>query len=144
MPNFQINFKDITSGFEYDKKELKKIAKMILSDAKIQSVVLNIVFVDDEFIIKMNKEYLKVDSATDVISFVLENDQEKGALEGEVYADLEQIQRQARQYKTGWINELFRVVIHGILHVVGYDDQSPPEQMAMTEKENHYLLLAKL
>ncbi len=144
MPNFQINFKDITSGFEYDKKELKKIAKMILSDAKIQSVMLNIVFVDDEFIIKMNKEYLKVDSATDVISFVLENDQEKGALEGEVYADLEQIQRQARQYKTGWINELFRVVIHGILHVVGYDDQSPPEQMAMTEKENHYLLLAKL
>jgi len=142
MPNFQINVEAITRGFQYDKIKIRKIAKTILSDSNVTTASLNIILVNDSFMKKMNVEYLHRNTTTDVLSFVLEQDEKKKSLEGEIYANLEQIDRQSRAYKTTWSEELLRVVIHGILHLVGSDDQSPPEKKEMTEKENYYLIIA--
>ena len=141
MPSYQINLESTLIGFQVDEDRVLRIAELILSNEKITNALLNIVFVDDTLITNLNREYLKKDTTTDVMSFILEKDFEKGTLEGEVYANLEQIQRQAQDYKVSWQNELFRVVIHGVLHLVGYDDQTPEDKKQMTDKEDHYLFL---
>ena len=84
----------------------------------------------------MNKK-----TTTDVISFVLERDDKVMSLEGEVYANLAQIKRQAIEYEVSFKNELFRIVIHGILHLIGYDDQQISEKEEMTKQENYFLSL---
>ena len=104
---------------------------------------MNIVFVDDSFITNLNRDYIHKNSTTDVISFVLEEDSEKKNLEGEVYVNPEQAKRQAQEYDVSWQNELFRVIIHGVLHLVGYDDQNSLDKKDMTKKENYYLILMK-
>jgi len=141
MPSYQINFESKLTAFQFDESIIRRIAELILLNEKITEALVNIVFVDDEFIINLNKEFLHKETTTDVISFTLEKNSEKGFLEGEVYANLEQVRRQAQDYDVSWQNELLRIVIHGVLHLTGYDDQSVEEKKQMTEKEDFYLSL---
>ena len=142
MFSYQINLECTLNDFLFDEDRINKIVKLILAKENVNQALVNIVLVGDKLIIALNKEYLKKDTTTDVISFILENDSKKGGLEGEVYANLEQIQRQAKDYNVTWQNELFRVIIHGVLHLVGYDDQTLEDKNQMTDKEDHYLFLS--
>ena len=142
MFSYQINLECTLNDFLFDEDRINKIVKLILAKENVNQALVNIVLVGDKLIIALNKEYLKKDTTTDVISFILENDSKKGGLEGEVYANLEQIQRQAKDYNVTWQNELFRVIIHGVLHLVGYDDQTLEDKKQMTDKEDHYLFLS--
>ena len=73
----------------------------------------------------------------------MENDSGNENIEGEVYANLEQVERQAIEYKVASHDELNRVIIHGVLHLVGYNDQTPDQRIEMTKKEDYYLSLIK-
>lgn len=141
MSSYQINLECALNDFLFDEDRISKIVKLILAKENINQALVNIVVVGDKLITALNKEYLKKDTTTDVISFVLENNSENGSLEGEVYANLEQIQRQAKDYNVTWQNELFRVIIHGVLHLVGHNDQTLEDKKQMTEKENYYLFI---
>jgi len=120
-----------------DKRFLKKTVRRILEDAGIESAEISIAVVDDPTIAKVHAEFLDDDSPTDVISFVLGSS--PGRLEGEVVASADTAIARAPQY--GWLpeEELLLYVIHGVLHLVGYDDTTPQKRKSMRRMERHYL-----
>lgn len=94
------------------------------------------IFCTDDYIVRINKKFLSHNYATDIITFSEEND---GALSAEIYIAVDVVRRNAQAYSCPFYHELLRVIFHGILHGVGYDDHSDTEQAVMREKENHYI-----
>ena len=139
--NYKINIESVVSNYYIKKHQIRKIVIRILSEQKIKQAIINIVIVHDNLIKKLNKRFLKTNSTTDVLSFELENYSEIGILEGEIYANIEQIKRQAKEYNVKITNELNRIIVHGMLHLIGYDDSCDREKEIMIEKENYYLSL---
>ena len=94
------------------------------------------IFCDDEYLHKLNIEYLNHDTLTDVISF----DYNIGKIiNGEIYISVERVAENAIDFKTDFENELHRVMIHGVLHFCGYKDKSDTEERIMRQKEEECL-----
>ena len=134
-----INVENICPIFKLKTRQIKALGERLLFEEGVLKAEINIVFVDDNYIIKLNQEYLSKDTTTDVLSFIL-TDESDEQLEGEVYANIEQIIRQAEDYHVSSDVELCRVVIHGLLHLIGFNDQSDDDKKVMTEKEDYYLI----
>ena len=103
---------------------------------------ISIIMVDDQFITELNQTYFQKNCATDVISFNLNNDEfpgEKGSAWGEIYISVERAREQASEYHVTYQEEIARLVIHGILHLLGFNDQKVRDRDRMTRKENDYL-----
>lgn len=96
------------------------------------------VFSDDEFLHKINKEYLRHNTYTDIITFDLsEND----SLDGEIYISLDRVKENAQNFNVKFTDEIHRVMVHGILHLLGYNDKTPSQKRKMKAKEDFYLSL---
>ncbi len=94
------------------------------------------IFCDDEYLNKINLEFLNHDTLTDIISF----DNRIGKqINGEIYISVERVRENAKIYKTNFKDELHRVMIHGILHFCGYNDKSDAETKSMRNKEEEVL-----
>jgi len=140
MSYYKINIESIDPEIKINKRKIKFLAKTVLIREGVSQAEVNIILVDDNYIIKLNREFLNKNATTDVISFNLE-DEPDAQLEGEIYANLEQIKRQSNDYQFTFRNELYRVIIHGLIHLVGFDDQTIEEKKIMTEKEDYYLTI---
>ena len=110
---------------------------------------LNYIFCSDPYLLKINKQYLGHDYFTDIITFDYSEDYEeigKGdRIYGDIYISIDTVRHNAEQYGEGFDRELHRVIAHGLLHLIGYDDVTPELQKEMTAQENASLdLLAKL
>jgi rRNA maturation RNase YbeY len=101
---------------------------------------LAIVFTHSRAIRKMNREFLKHDYVTDVIAFPLGED---GGVEGEIYINLDAARKQAREYGVTYTQESQRLLIHGALHLLGYDDTTIRKKKKMSEREDRYVELMK-
>ena len=110
----------------------------VLRGEECRSADINVIFTNDRTMLGLNTKYLNHPYQTDVISFPLE-EKGPGTVEGEVYVNIEQARRQARIYIVTKKNELSRLVIHGVLHLLGYEDSTKHRKNKMTAKENHYL-----
>ncbi len=97
---------------------------------------ISAIYCGDRFITRMNSSYLNHNYPTDTISFRLNEGRD---LEGEFYISLHTVKRNARHFEVNFLEELFRVTIHSVLHLIGYDDQTPEEKQVMTRKEDEYL-----
>lgn len=137
--NYKINVENTFHEIYIKKDKIVDIIKIVLCEENISEAKINIILVDDNYIINLNKEFLNRDATTDVLSFNLEEDPKNQLLEGEVYANLQQIERQANDYNVSFQNELFRVLIHGLLHLVRFNDRTSEQRKIMTEKEDYYL-----
>ena len=94
------------------------------------------VFVSDEIILDLNKKYLKHDYCTDIITF----DSSSGDnISGEMYISIDTVKANATDYSTDFHNELLRVMVHGVLHLCGYSDDTLDEQQNMRAAEDRYL-----
>ena len=94
------------------------------------------IFCDDEYLHKLNVDFLNHDTLTDVISF----DYSEGSIiSGDIYISIERVRENAVDFKTGFKDELRRVMVHGILHYCGYKDKSAEDVILMREKEDYYL-----
>ncbi|MFZ4543620.1 MAG: rRNA maturation RNase YbeY [Saprospiraceae bacterium] len=93
------------------------------------------IFCNDEYLHKINVEYLEHDDYTDVITFPYSEDR----IEGEIYISVDRVKDNAVLLGIPFENELHRVMIHGMLHLCGYTDKTPEDKSAMTAKENFYL-----
>jgi len=101
---------------------------------------LNYIFCDDAYLHKLNVEFLNHDTLTDIISF----DNTMGKLvSGDIFISIERVKENASVFNTSFENELSRVIIHGVLHYLGYKDKTEDDQKLMTTKENESLLLLK-
>ena len=138
MSSYKISVENIYPAIRIVKKWIKTLAETVLCYEGVSKADITIILVDDQYITRLNQQFFKKDDTTDVISFNLADDA-SNQLEGEVYANIEQIKRQAKIYQVLFQNELHRILIHGILHLVGYNDQTAREKKIMTEKEDNYL-----
>ena len=116
-------------------KKTEQIVKNILADYNINNSLVNLIYVDDENIHAINKEYLDHDYPTDVITFVLDEDEK----EAEIIIGVDTAIENAKQYKVTQESELLRLAAHGTLHLLGLDDHTDEERKNMHELENKYL-----
>ncbi len=127
-------FEDINE-FDFDNKIFNKIENLISNENKTDGE-LSFIFCSDDYLLDMNKKYLNHDFYTDVITFdYCEND----IVSGDVFISVDRIKENAQTYKSSFEKELQRVMIHGVLHLVGYKDKTDTEQKQMRERENFYL-----
>lgn len=96
---------------------------------------ISYVFCDDEFLLKLNIEFLDHDTLTDIISFDYTIGKQ---IHGEIYISVERVQENAKDFGVDFQSELRRVMVHGILHYCGYKDKSKADQATMRVKENYY------
>ena len=131
-----INF-NYETEFKLDSEEQisKWITDTITSEAyKLEAI--NYVFCDDEYLHKLNLEFLKHDTLTDIISF----DYSVGKIiQGDIFISIERVTDNAKDFGVSFEEEVKRVIIHGVLHYCGYKDKTDADANVMREKENHYL-----
>jgi rRNA maturation RNase YbeY len=100
---------------------------------------LNYVFCSDAYLLEMNQSYLNHDTLTDIITF--DNSETDENVLGDIFISIDRIKENAKNFGVTEADELHRVMIHGLLHLLGYGDKSKAEKEKMTEKENQYLAL---
>ena len=137
---------EITNRQKIKRVNLKTLSELLEKAAgllSISSKTISLILVDNAFITNLNKRYLKKTTPTDVIAFDY-SEQEK-VVSGEIYISYQRIKDNAENYNQKIVNEIHRVVIHGVLHLVGYDDITKNQKEIMTQKEDYYLsLLSKI
>ena len=100
---------------------------------------LNYIFCDDNYLLEINKQYLDHDYFTDIITF--DNSEEDNVIEGDIYISVDRVRENAATFHADFETEMRRVLIHGLLHLMGYDDTDEKLKAAMRAKEDQYLLL---
>ncbi|HUH34173.1 MAG TPA: rRNA maturation RNase YbeY [Daejeonella sp.] len=100
---------------------------------------LNFIFASDEYLLKINRDYLKHDTYTDIITF--DNSEEEKRITGDIFISIERVIENSSKFKVDQTDELHRVMIHGTLHLLGYPDKGKEAKAVMTGKEDHYLSL---
>ena len=118
---------------------LKKAIRLVLEDAGVTAGEISIAIVGDERMQELNRTYLQHDYPTDVLSFVLARNEAKRTLDGEIIVSAEYAEREAPRYHWTIDDELLLYVIHGSLHLVGYDDTTTKARRSMREAEAKYL-----
>lgn len=133
------------SGFSlpFSKQKLLDILETIETSETIRFKQIELVYVDEENILKINKTHLNRDYVTDIISFRYdeENDQ---AIEGTLFCCAPRIQEQSTEFGTDTQSEFLRVFVHGLLHLAGYDDQTEKQKLQMRDLEDKYLFSGEL
>jgi probable rRNA maturation factor len=137
-PVFHISITNVQTVHPIDNDRLEAIVRAILEGERVQSAKLSVAIVDDGTIHRLNREYLQHDAPTDVLSFVLEENDK--ALDGEVVVSVDTAAATAARFGWTTADELLLYVVHGTLHLLGYDDQSPAALREMRQRERHYLL----
>lgn len=124
----------VFKGKQFNNKWLRMVA-----ESEIKRIGdISIIFCSDNYILDVNMKYLQHDYFTDIITF---DYCEKDILSGDLFISIDTVRDNAEFYKTEFNDELNRVIVHGLLHLIGYDDHTPEEQKIMREKENYYLEL---
>jgi len=122
-------------------KNIKKIKSWIEKSIALERGIvgdLNYIFCSDTYLHKINLEYLKHDTLTDIITF---DYSEKKQISGDIFISIDRIKENAPKFNQSTDIELNRVLIHGVLHLLGYKDKTPKEKETMRAKEDFYLTL---
>ena len=128
-----------TDKYKFDNNLINTLITSTINSEGRKINSINLILTDDEFLRKMKKKYFKQDVYTDVISFNLEGPNEN--IEGEIYISMDRIIENAKLLKSSIDMELKRIMIHGILHLIGYKDQTNSQKENMTKLENKYLAM---
>ena len=116
--------------------EIARWISKIINDEKREEGDISYIFCDDQYLHKLNLEFLNHDLLTDIISF----DNSLGKqINGEIFISIERVKENANIYKTNFEDELHRVIIHGILHYCGFNDKTKEEAALMRKKEDEAL-----
>ena len=120
-----------------NKKVKNWIVKAILNE-NLKEGEVNYIFCDDNYLSDLNIKYLKHNTLTDIISF----DYTIGKIiSGDIFISIERVKENAELFNTKYVDELHRVMIHGVLHYCGYKDKTDEEKTQMRAKEDYYLSL---
>jgi probable rRNA maturation factor len=120
-----------------DKQQLKHFLASIFLQEKVDFESISYIFCKDKFLFSLNKQYLKHESYTDILTFTLSD--KSAPLTAEIYISVERVRQNSALLKVDYNEELCRVMIHGILHLCGFLDRSSKEKRIMRDKEDFYL-----
>ena len=132
---------DYSPSISYNPKDIEILSKKVLKSEGCNDGNISFILSDKKYLNQLKKKYFDIDVFTDVIAFNLED--ENDCLEGEIYISIDDVKENAKIYSNSFNKEFSRVLIHGILHLVGYNDSDEKEKEIMTDLENKYLLIAK-
>lgn len=128
------NYTIIDNDLYYDYDYLNGVINRTLNTLNVNNAIFSIIFVTPEEIQKLNSEYRKIDRVTDVISFALEDDEDKILdlrILGDIYICIDKMLEQAKEYGHSNKRELSFLTVHGLLHLLGYDHQTEEEEKEM-------------
>lgn len=133
-----------SQGIRFNLKNPRKVTswiKRVVQSEKASVKEINYIFCSDSFLLSLNQGFLKHNTLTDIITF--DNSDESDGIDGEIYISIERVKENAIKYEVPFDDELSRVMIHGILHLLGYKDKKPAEKALMRKKEEACLSLRK-
>lgn len=133
-----------SEDIEFAPKTPRKLKSWVITCAakeKASVNEVNYIFCSDEYLLRLNKEYLSHNTYTDIITF--DNSQSKGEIEGDIFISIDRVKENAEKFNVSFETELHRVMIHGVLHLIGYKDKSPADKSKMRKKEDACLSLWK-
>lgn len=119
-----------------NRRTLRSAILELLKQEGTTAGAINFILCNDEYLKELNRTYLHRESYTDVIAFDFS---EEGRISGDVYISIDRIRENAEIYSVTELEELYRVMIHGVLHLIGMTDANQEEKQAMRERENRYL-----
>lgn len=119
-----------------DEEKLSNWISSVIRSEGFNEGEINYIYCDDEYLLKLNSEFLNHNTLTDIISF----DYTIGnTIHGDIYISVERVLDNANEFNVEFLDELSRVMVHGVLHYCGYKDKSAKDKQLMRVKENHYL-----
>jgi|SRR5215471_2229743 len=127
-----------TSRFSLPRNKIKDWLLLSAFMEHKEVVDIQYVFCDDQYLLELNNKFLHHNTYTDIVTF---DDSSRNALRAEIYISVDRVRENARNFDTTFKNELLRVMIHGVLHCMGYDDHSQKDKQKIQKKENEYLKL---
>ena len=133
-----ITFNSETSFTLKNQKKLVKWIGDVISSEGFQVGEINYIFCDDSYLNKINQEFLNHDTFTDIISFDYTLGKEVG---GDIFISIERVLENAEKFNEVFENELHRVMIHGILHFIGYKDKTKKDKILMRTKEDEKVFI---
>lgn len=127
--------------FEFKNKQLNNRWLKMVAGSEVKKLGdVSIIFCSDNYILDVNMRYLQHDYFTDIITF---DYCEGNTLSGDLFISIDTVRENAVEYGVEFEDELHRVIVHGLLHLIGYDDQTPEEQKVIHAKEDYYLSIRK-
>lgn len=131
-----ISFNYETDFLLEDEKAIASWISNVISSEEFKEYEINYIFCDDEYLHKLNVEFLNHDTLTDIISF----DYSVGKIiQGDIFISIERVKDNAKNFNVTFLEELKRVIVHGVLHYCGYKDKTEKDASLMREKENYHL-----
>lgn len=121
-----------------NRKLLKQFILSIFLKEKCSLENIDFIFCSNEYLLSINRDFLKHDFYTDIITFDM-TEEGKPSISAEVYISVDMVFENAIKYRQSFKTELHRVIFHGILHLCGYKDKSPDQKNLMRKKEEYYL-----
>src|SRR3972149_7028579 len=129
MPKIEIVNRQ--SKFRINRKDIIRAVELVLGSVRRKSAGVNVVFIDNKTIKKLNRQFLRHDYITDVIAFPFDD----GGLLGDVVVSVERASDEARRRGITTREEILRYVVHGVLHLVGYRDKRPADRKRMWARQ---------
>ncbi len=137
MPTTKIHF--FSEGehppIRFSKAKFRAVAGKVFADHHKIVGYVNIIFCNDEYLLEINRSYLDHDYYTDIITFDYDDDR----VESDIYISTERVLENAGKADDGGTRELYRVMLHGCIHLCGFGDKTEKEVSVMRQKENYYL-----
>ena len=137
MQNITFNFEDLSS-FLKNRGNLRLWLNAAAKKEKQKINAVNYIFCSDKHLLAINKQYLNHNYFTDVITFQYEDSE---GVSGDIFISYDRIKENAKEFNQSVSNELHRVMVHGLLHLLGYKDKNTEQQKVMKSKEDFYLSL---
>ena len=121
---------------EFDSEAIKLWINNVAVDNKMKIKALSFVFCDDAFILETNRKFLNHDYFTDIITF---DYSKKSYISGDLIISVDTVRSNSLIFNVDFFHELCRVMVHGVLHLLSFDDRTDEDKITMRERENHYL-----
>ena len=115
-----------------------ELISRVITQEGVEAAEILVILTSDKILIDLKKKFFNKEHLTDVIAFRM-NEYEEEKVEGEIYISIPQVEKNAKEFDQSYSKELARIIIHGSLHLLNYDDSTPDDKIKMTEKENFYL-----
>ena len=128
---------DYNSNLSYDRKSIKYLFEQVFNKENIHSAKLSLILSDRKYLNELKKEYFGLDYFTDVIAFNLNEKNEN--INGEIYVSIDDVILNSKQFNESINQEFKRIIIHGLLHVIGYNDDTDKNKNNKTKLENKYM-----
>lgn len=119
-------------SYQYHSKAIKDLCKLVLNDTSYESISIEIIFCDDNHLSKLKMEYFNENVLTDVLAFPIKNDT---VLESEIYISYDRALANSKEFDVSLNNEIVRLIVHGLLHLLGYRDDNAESKKIMFDKQ---------